>query len=65
MKIQYFGDTDTLMLTFSEGEVSETQELDENTYLDVDSNGKLLSMTIEHAKDRTDINDLKIERIAA
>ncbi len=65
MKIKYFDDTDTLLLIFFDGEISETRELDENTYLDMDKDGKLVSITLEHAKDRTDIEELKIERVAA
>lgn len=65
MKIKYFDDTDTLLLIFFDGEVAETRELDENTYLDMDKDGKLVSMTLEHAKDRTNLEELKIERVAA
>ena len=34
MKIKYFQETDTLYLAFSDGEITETRELDENTLLD-------------------------------
>jgi uncharacterized protein YuzE len=55
MKIQYFSDTDTLLMTFNENSVVETRDFDENTIVDLDEKGNLVSMTIEHAKERADI----------
>ncbi len=50
MMIKYFPDTDTALIIFSDREVSETREVSENVYLDLDSQGNLVSMTLEHAK---------------
>lgn len=50
MKIRYFSDTDTALLEFSESEVAETKEINEDIYIDLDKDGNLVSMTIEHAK---------------
>ena len=33
----------------------ETRDLDENTVLDVDADGNICSITVEHASTRTDI----------
>ena len=33
MKIKYFSDTDTALLEFSDAEVAETREINENTYI--------------------------------
>ncbi len=55
MKIQYFQDTDTLHIEFRATEVAETRDLDEDTLLDIDRDGKICGITIEHAKHRTDI----------
>jgi uncharacterized protein YuzE len=52
MKAKYFADTDTLYLEFSDARVAETRDLDEDTLLDYDVNGKLVGLTIEHAKSR-------------
>ena len=41
MKIKYFQETDTLYLAFSDGEITETRELDENTLLDYDGQGNI------------------------
>jgi uncharacterized protein YuzE len=49
MKIQYFQDTDTLYIEFKKAEIAETKDLDENTLLDVDRDGNICGITIEHA----------------
>jgi len=50
MKVKYFSDTDTAHVEFTDREVYETKEISENTYIDVDNKGNIVSMTIEHAK---------------
>ena len=65
MKMSYFDDTDTLYIEFKESDVAETKDLDENTLLDVDSNGQIIAITVEHASQRTDINKLVLSGIAA
>ncbi len=50
MKVKYFSDTDTALIEFSSQEVSETREIKENIYLDLDQHGNIVSMTIEHAR---------------
>jgi len=50
MKVKYFTDTDTAHLEFTDKKVHETKEISENIYVDVDRNGDLVNMTIEHAK---------------
>ncbi|HNF89909.1 MAG TPA: DUF2283 domain-containing protein [Thiobacillaceae bacterium] len=65
MKIKYFQDTDTLYIEFRSAPVDETRDLDENTLLDVDADGNICAITIEHAKDRADIPHFSFEQIAA
>ncbi|MCX7088374.1 MAG: DUF2283 domain-containing protein [Methylococcales bacterium] len=65
MKIKYFQDIDTLYIEFRVADVFETKDLDENTLLDVDVDGNICSMTIEHAKERADIPAFSYEQIAA
>jgi uncharacterized protein YuzE len=65
MKIKYFKDTDTLYIEFRPVEVKETKDLDENTVLDLDQNGNMCAITIEHASDRADIPHFSFEQIAA
>ena len=63
MKVTYFHDTDTALIEFSTHDVVETKEISENIYIDVDVSGNPVSMTIEHAKQNTDLPNLSIERI--
>ncbi|MFA5810335.1 MAG: DUF2283 domain-containing protein [Thermoleophilia bacterium] len=65
MKIKYFQDTDTLYIEFRPTEIVETKDLDENTLLDLDRNGNICGITVEHAKERTDIPHFSFEQIAA
>ncbi len=50
MEIKYFTDTDTALVEFSDKEVNETVEITENILIDIDENGNIVNMTIEHAK---------------
>jgi uncharacterized protein YuzE len=65
MKIKYFQDTDTLYIEFRPSEVAETKDLDENTLLDLDRDGNICGMTIEHARERTEIPKFSYEQISA
>ena len=65
MKIKYFEDTDTLLIELKSGPVSETRDLDENTVLDLDDQGRVLSITIEHATERTELKSISFDRMAA
>ncbi len=65
MKIKYFQDTDTLYIEFKSSPVSESRDLDENTLLDLDAEGNVCGITVEHASDRADIPQFSFEQIAA
>lgn len=58
MKIRYFSDTDTALIEFSDKAVVETKEISENLYIDLDDKGNLISMTIEHAKEKANIAEV-------
>ncbi len=58
-----FEDTDTALIDFSTQAVSETKEISENIYIDIDSKGNFVSMTIEHAKKTGALNKLIYEKI--
>jgi len=64
MKIKYFQDTDTLYIEFKSTPVSESRDLDENTLLDLDADGDVCGITVEHARDRADIPKFSFEQIA-
>ena len=65
MRIQYFGDTDALYIVFKETEIDETKDLDENTLVEFDAQGNLVSMTIEHARERADVANLSFQQVPA
>lgn len=62
MKINFFEDTDTALIEFTSKPIVETREVSENVYLDLDKNGNLVSMTIEHAEEKANIRDFAFER---
>ena len=62
MNVKYCQDTDTALLEFSNHEVSETREISENIYIDLDADGNLVSMTIEHAKRNTTLPDVVVQQ---
>ena len=64
MKIRYFQDTDTLYIEFKSTEVSETRDLDEDTLLDLDKDGNIRGITVEHAGERADIPHFSFEQVA-
>lgn len=61
MKILYFEDTDTLLIEFMEASVAETRDLDENTVLDLDADGNICAITVEHASKRAGIPQFSYE----
>jgi uncharacterized protein YuzE len=65
MRIRYFADTDTLSIEFRERETVETRDLDENTILDLDADGQINRITIEHASERTGVPNVSYEQNAA
>ncbi len=65
MKIRYYAETDTLYIEFRGVPVAETRELDENTLLDVDTDGDICALTIEHASKRAGIPDFSYEQVTA
>ncbi len=67
MKITYFDDTDTLLVYFNNNEIVETKDLNDSTLIELDQNGNIVSMTIEHAKEQTEVSSFsfnKVDKIA-
>lgn len=65
MKVKYFKDTDTIFIEFRTVDSAETRGLDENTVLEIDRNGKIYGITIEHASERADIPEFSFEEVSA
>ncbi|HWL62888.1 MAG TPA: DUF2283 domain-containing protein [Steroidobacteraceae bacterium] len=65
MKVRYFADTDTMLIQLSDGQVSETRDLNEDTLLDLDAAGNICAITIEHASRRANAPHFSYEEVAA
>ena len=63
MKVKYFSDTDTAHVEFTDKEIIETKEISENVYIDLDKEGNLVSMTIEHAKNNAMLSEFSFQEI--
>ncbi len=55
MNVKYFSDTDTLLVNFSDRKIVETRDLTENILVELDEQGRLVSMTVEHAKQQMNV----------
>jgi uncharacterized protein YuzE len=64
MEIKYFSDTDTLLINFTEKEIVETRDINENILIELDERGNLVSITIEHANQQMDIENFSYQKIA-
>jgi len=65
MRVKYFADTDTTLVEFSEDPPVETRELDENIYLDLDADGHVVSLTIEHAHETAGMDEFSYLHVPA
>ncbi len=65
MKIIHFLETDTLYIELCPSEVCETRDLDEDTLLDLDGEGRLCAITIEHDSERMAIPAFSCEQVPA
>ncbi len=63
MNIKYFQDTDTLLVAFTGNDVVETRDLSENVLLDLDRDGNIVNMTIEHAREQANIDEFSFQQI--
>ncbi len=64
MKVTYFDDTDTLLVNFNDHKIVETKDLNENTIIELDVNGNIVSMTIEHARLQTEVSSFSFNQVA-
>ncbi len=63
MKVKYFSDTDTAHVEFTSKKVIETKEISENVYVDLDKDGNLVNMTIEHAKENAGLSEFSYQEV--
>ena len=64
MRVKYFPDTDTLLVNFSDKRIVESRDLNENVLVELDEAGRVVSMTIEHAKQQTDVGEFSYQLAA-
>lgn len=65
MKIKYFPDTDTLYVSFTDQEIAETIDFNADTLLDIDREGNVVALTLEHAREKVDLADISFQQIVA
>jgi len=64
MQIKYFQDTDTLLINFNNKNIAITQDINENLLVELDEQGDIVSLTLEHAKKNTDVFDFSYQQLA-
>jgi len=62
VQIKYFSDTDTAIIEFTDRPISETRELSENLYMDLDAEGNPVNLTVEHARTTAQLPNLSYEQ---
>ena len=65
MQLRYFPDTDTLLIDFADRDIAETTDINENVLVELDADGGLVSMTIEHAKVNVNIEDFSFQTVGS
>ena len=64
MDIRYFQGTDTLLVVFSDRQIAETRVVNEDVLIELDADGKIVGVTIEHAGEQIDVSNLSYEQIS-
>lgn len=63
MDIKYFAGTDTLLIGFSDREIVETRDVGEDLLIELDGDGKIVSLTVEHAGEHIDVSKLSYAQV--
>jgi uncharacterized protein YuzE len=64
MKITYFKDTDTLLVSLNDKPIAETRDFSEDILVEFDDIGNLVNMTIEHASKKANMADFSFNQVA-
>ena len=62
MKLHYYSETDSLYIELNDAPGAQTREIVEGLVVDLDANGNVVSIDIDHASRKLDLS--KIETIA-
>ena len=65
MRILYFTETDTVHIELSDKPVIDTMDLSETTLVDLDGDGNVVAITIEHAQESANMRTFSFEQIPA
>jgi uncharacterized protein YuzE len=65
MELKYFPDTDTLLINFTHRDIVETRDINENILVELDRDGHLVSMNVEHAKQHMDVENFSYQNGAS
>jgi uncharacterized protein YuzE len=63
MKINYYPDTDSLYIEFSDKESSESVEISEGVVLDYDEEGTIVGMDIDNANKKMNLSELVLNKL--
>lgn len=63
MKFRYYPETDTLYISLHERESSEGKDIAPNVVIDLDADGRLIGIEIEHASETVDLTRLEAESL--
>ncbi|MXZ21775.1 MAG: DUF2283 domain-containing protein [Caldilineaceae bacterium SB0665_bin_25] len=63
MDAKYFPGTDTLLIGFSDREIVETRDIGEDLLIELDGDGKIVSLTVEHAGEHIDVSKLSYDQV--
>lgn len=61
MKLSYYPDTDSLYVTLKPGPGTSTREVATGFNVDLDANGNVVGLDIDHAATRVDLSTLEAE----
>lgn len=65
MKIRYFSDTDTVYIELTDRGVVDTMDMNDYTIADLDADGNLVALTVEHAQERATISDFSFQQLSS
>ncbi len=65
MRVKYFADTDTVLVELPDQPPVETRELSGTMYMDLDEQGRVVSLTVEHAQQAAQMEEFSCQLVQA